>query len=63
MLSVLPPPLYAYLSNLKNTNQAQTRHFKQVKSHIYTAATVNFIKKISVCQLNYHFFIDFSAYL
>lgn len=50
------------LSNLKNTNQAQRRYFRQSKPHIYTASTVNFIKKICVCQLNCHHFIDFSAY-
>lgn len=50
------------LSNLKNTNQAQRRYFRQSKPHTYTASTANFIKKISVCQLNCHHFIDFSAY-
>lgn len=51
------------LSTLKNTNWAWTRCFRQSKPHIHTAATVNFIKKISVCQLNCNDFTDFPIYL
>lgn len=51
MLSILPSLIICTLNLKKPIKQ---KCFKQSKSHIYTAATVNFIKKKSVCQLNCH---------